>query len=312
MSDLLVAARAGDRDAFTALVTPHLRSLHLHCYRMLGSYADADEALQDTLLRAWRSFGTFADRAPLLHWLYRISTTTCLKALQRRGRQPVLTGEITYLQPYPDVALPDPAAVVEQNETVALAFITALQRLPATQRAVLILRDVLVWSSAEVAELLGTTVAGVNSALQRARGTLQSDQVRVAAPLSEQERDVLDRFLQAWRRCDIPALAAVLREDAILNMPPEEAVFVGRQAIAGFFATVPAGGKLDLVQLVETRANGHPALAAYLPTDDGACRGYGIMVLTVADGQVATITGFPDPEIFRYFGLPGTPPQMSE
>jgi RNA polymerase sigma-70 factor (ECF subfamily) len=281
---------------------------------MLGSYDDAEEAVQETLLRAWRALGTYEERAPLAHWLYRITTTTCLKVIDGRRRRPVTAGEIPYLQPYPDLLLEqlsdadgDPAAIVERRETVTLAFITSLQRLPATQRAVLILRDVLAWSGAEVAELLDTSVPAVNSALQRARATLRSDKAPTPArPLSRRERQVVDRFVWAWQRCDIPALAALLREDAILSMPPEQVQIRGRDDIAAFLATVPAGGRLDLIPLVPTRASGQPALAAYLPDTSGRCRGYGLMVLTVADDALARITGFPDPALFAHFGLPAT------
>jgi len=318
VTGLLDAARSGDGEAFRALVAPHLRSLHVHCYRMLGSYDDAEEAVQEALLSAWRGLDSYESRAPLLHWLYRITTTTCLKTLRTRTRRPVTVAEVTHLQPYPDRLLDqltdadgDPAAVVQRRESVALAFIAALQQLPATQRAVLILRDVLTWTSAEVADLLQTSVPSVNSALQRARTTLRAMDSPTAqrnGPLDARDRQVMDRFLRAWQRCDIPALAALLREDAILRMPPEAVEIHGRDRVAEFFATVPADGRLDLIPLLRTEANGHPALAAYLPDDSGRCRGYGIMVFTVADGAVATITGFPDPGLFSIFGLPATPP----
>jgi RNA polymerase sigma-70 factor (ECF subfamily) len=314
---LLAAARGGDGDSFRALVEPHLRALHLHSYRMLGSYDDAEEAVQDTLLRAWQGLGGYEARAPLRHWLYRITTTTCLKMINRRARDPLTnTVDVAWLQPYPDALLDqltdpgaDPAAIVDSRESVALAFIAALQLLPATQRAVLILRDVLAWPAQQVADLLDTTVAAVNSALQRARVTL-AHTGRAEAPArpgSERERRVVDAFLRAWHDCDIPALAALLRDDATLTMPPQALRFVGRHAVTEFFATVPAEGRLDLIQLVQTRANGHPTVAAYLPDGTtGDCRGYGIMVLTVAGDQVATITGFPDPDLFPVFALPTT------
>jgi RNA polymerase sigma-70 factor (ECF subfamily) len=319
---LLAAARAGDGEAFRALVAPHLRALHVHCYRMLGSLDDADEAIQESLLRAWRALDTFQGRAPLRHWLYRITTTTSLKAIRGRTRRPIPAGEVTHLQPYPDRYLDqltdaggDPAAIVERRESVALAFVTALQRLPATPRAALVLRDVLGWNAREVAELLDTSVPAVNSALQRARATMSTDMstdtttdgptaARPARPLSDHERQVLDRFVDAWQRCDIPALAAVLREDVILTMPPQPVEIIGREQVREFLATVPAGGRLDLIRLVRTRANGQPALAAYLPDESDQCRGYGIMAFTVADGAIATITGFPLPHLFAHFGLP--------
>lgn len=313
---LLDAARAGDDAAFQALVAPHLRALHLHSYRMLGSYHDAEEALQDALLRAWQGLAGYENRAPLRHWLYRITTTSCLKMINRRRREPITsTLDVTWLQPYPDTLLDqltdpdaDPAAIVERRESVALAFIAALQVLPATQRAVLILREVLGWPAQQVAELLDTTVPAVNSALQRARAALAhtrtSGTIPTGRPDSVRERHLIEAFLRAWHANDIPALAALLREDATLTMPPQTLAFVGRDAVAEFFATVPAEGRLDLINLVEVRANGHPALAAYLPDSGGACRGYGIMVLTLDGDRVATITGFPDPDLFRAFGLP--------
>jgi RNA polymerase sigma-70 factor (ECF subfamily) len=317
LPDALAAARAGDSDAFQALVSPYFRSLHLHCYRMLGSYDDAEEATQDAMLRAWRGLSTFEGRAPLRHWLYRIATTTCLRMIERRRRTPISVGEITHLQPYPDRLLEqvsdvtlDPAAAVEQRETVALAFVSALQRLPATQRAVLILRDVLAWTSAEVADLLQTSVPAVNSSLQRARTTMKaSARPTTVKALSARERNVLDRFVRAWQDCDIQALADLLREDAVLSMPPASATIVGRDRVVEFLATVPAGGRLDLIRLVPTRANGQPALAAYLPDADGQCRGYGLMVFAVVDDAVAEIVGFPDPALFERFDLPPAPPE---
>jgi RNA polymerase sigma-70 factor (ECF subfamily) len=314
--ELLAAARGGDGDAFRALIAPHLRALHLHSYRMLGSYDDAEEAVQETLLRAWQGLRGYQARAPLRHWLYRITTTTCLKMINRRARDPLTnTGDVTWLQPYPDALLDqltdpgaDPAAIVDRRESVALAFIAALQLLPATQRAVLILRDVLTWPTQQVADLLDTTVAAVNSALQRARATLAHTQPATAPapPHSERERRVVTAFLRAWHDRDIPALAALLRDDVTLTMPPQALQFVGQHAVAEFFATVPAEGRLDLIQLVQTRANGHPAMAAYLPDSTGDCHGYGIMVLTITGDQIATITGFPDPDLFPTFHLPTT------
>ncbi|MCI0688000.1 MAG: RNA polymerase subunit sigma-70 [Sporichthyaceae bacterium] len=314
--ELLAAARAGDQRAFETLVAAdHQRAVHLHCYRMLGSLQDAEDATQETLVRAWRNLAGFEQRAPLRHWLYRIATTTCLKMLAARDRRPVSFTELTYLQPYPDRLLdrmpaadPDPAAVAENRETVALAFIAALQLLPASQRAVLVLREVLAWRAAEVADLLGSSVAAVNSALQRARTTMRTAAPTPVAPglgtLDARDREVVDRFVDAWQRNDVQGLAALLREDAILRMPPERAEFAGRSAVAAFFATVPAGGRLDRIPLTVTRANGQPCLAAYLADGEGGRREpYGLMVLTVAGGEVSAITGFPDPTLFEAFGL---------
>jgi RNA polymerase sigma-70 factor (ECF subfamily) len=318
-AELLQAACGGDSRAFQALaLAPHLRALHLHSYRMLGSYTEAEDAVQETLLRAWQGLAGFEGRAPLRHWLYRITTTTCLKMIRDRRRGPLTTADVAWLQPYPDILLDqiatvdaDPAGIAERRESVALAFIAALQLLPASQRAVLILRDVLAWPARDVASLLDTSLAAVNSALQRARATLATANPTAAAsrPLSDGERQMLDAFVRAWQACDIPALAALLRDDVTLTMPPQAIQITGRHPVADFFATVPAEGRLDLIQLVTTRANGHPSLAAYLPGDTThGCRGYGIMVITIADGHIATITGFPDPALFPLFGLPLTHP----
>jgi len=310
--ELLNAARSGDGVAFQRLVAPHLRALHVHCYRMLGSYHDAEEALQETLLRAWRALDGYEGRAPLLHWLYRIATTTCLKALAGRARLPATVDEVDYLQPYPDRLLDelpaeaDPAAEAERRESVSLAFVTALQLLPATQLAVVILRDVLDWSSAEVAELLDTTVPAVNSALQRARTTLRQAAPASPRPLAADDGAVVSRFVQAWHRRDIAGLAALLREDVIMRMPPERVELRGRAAVVGFFATVPANGRLETIRLLVTRANGQPALAAFDADDAGRWRPYGVMLLTIADDAVTSITGFPDfhdPVLFDAFGL---------
>jgi RNA polymerase sigma-70 factor (ECF subfamily) len=298
--ELLAAARAGNGEAFRELLAPHRAALHVHCYRMLGSYHDAEEAMQDALLRAWRHLDTYEQRAPLRHWLYRIATTTCLKALAGRAKLPSAVAEIDYLEPYPDRlldALPadsDPAAVVERRESVSLAFVTALQLLPATQRAALILRDVLAWRGEEVARLLETSVPAVNSSLQRARATLRQALPDTGSrPLSTDDQRVLAHFVDAWHRRDITALAALLREDVTLRMPPEATEFHGRAAVADFFATVPAEGRLETIRLVVTRANGSPALAAFEADDAGEWRPYGVMVLDLADDAIATITGFP-------------------
>jgi RNA polymerase sigma-70 factor (ECF subfamily) len=314
-ADLLAAARGGDGDAFRVLISPHVPALHVHAYRMLGSLDDADDAIQDALLCAWRALDDYRGQAPLLHWLYRITTTSSLKIIRAKARRPVTAGEIGYLQPYPDRLMDqladtgaDPAAVAERRESVALAFITALQRLPARQRATLILRDVLAWDTAEVAALLQTTVPAVNSALQRARATLSATRPSAAVSarprLDDHQRHLLDRFTDAWQRRDIDALAALLREDVVLTMPPELARITGRTQVTRFFATVPAGGRLDTIRLVPTRANGHPALGAYLPDKTDRCQGYGIMVFTTASDGIATITGFPSPGLFARFGLP--------
>ena len=318
--ELLQAALAGDKAQFELLVEPHVRELHVHCYRMLGSFHDAEDATQETLLRAWRHLHTFQGRAPLRAWLYRIATTSCLKMLQSRQRRRSAAGpegpEMPYLEPYPDRLLddlphdgPDPAALAEQRESVALAFVVALQQLTARQRAVLVLREVLGWSAAEVAELLETSVPAVNSALQRARATLGQAPPTAgssARSLPAQEQDVLRRFMLAWQRRDLQGLAALLAEDAVLEMPPQSLRYLGREQVARFFGAVPADGRLDRIRLVATRANGQPALAAYLSAADGADRAYGLMVVVVVGDRIQAITGFQDASLFQGFGLPQT------
>jgi RNA polymerase sigma-70 factor, ECF subfamily len=316
--ELLRAALAGDQTSFHLLVEPHARELHVHCYRMLGSFHDAEDATQETLLRAWRFLFTFQGRGSLRAWLYRIATTTCLKAIQARRPHGADGSDVPYLEPYPDRLLddlpadgPDPAAVAEQRDSVALAFVAALQRLTARQRAVLLLRDVLEWKASEVAGLLETSVPAVNSALQRARAGLGRAAPLAAVStrsLNHQDRVVLDRFMTAWQRRDIDGLVGLLREDAVLHMPPVALRYVGREQIAGFLRTVPAEGRLDRIRLVATRANGQPAVAAYLPSD-GGLEAYGVMVLTVVDEAIKAITGFQDPSLFAAFGLSQSRPR---
>ena len=315
--EVLAAARAGDTEAFHTLVAPHLRALHLHSYRMLGSYTDAEEAVQEATLRAWRGLGSYQGTGPLRHWLYRITTTTCLKMINRRRRDPLTdTADVAWLQPYPDALLDelpatdaDPAAIAERRESVALAFIAALQLLPATQRATLILREVLGWPAREVADLLGTTVAGVNSALQRARATLASaapsaDTAR--DPLDKRQQRLLDAFLRAWHACDIPALAALLRDDVTLTMPPQAIRLLGRDAVAGFYTALMSANRE--YHLVPTRANGQPAFGTYLraPTD-GIRHGTGLLVLTLAGDRISAVTRF-DNSVLPWFGLPRSLP----
>jgi RNA polymerase sigma-70 factor (ECF subfamily) len=234
--------------------------------------------------------------------------------IERRGRTPAKGNDVAWLQPYPDTLLDkltdpdaDPAAILDRRESVALAFITALQLLPGTQRAVLILREVLDWPAQQVAELLGTTVAAVNSALQRARATLARTDVNSTMPqrLDAGQRRVLDAFVQAWHARDLDAIAALLRDDATLTMPPEAIRIAGRDEVVRFFATIPAAGQLDLIRLVVTLANGQPALAAYIhDADRDEGQAYGIMVFTIVDDAIDAIVGFPGPDLFSVFGLP--------
>jgi RNA polymerase sigma-70 factor (TIGR02960 family) len=293
-----------DERAFALLIEPHKRALHLHCYRMLGSLQDADDALQETMLRAWQGSDRYEPRARLGTWLHTIATNVCLTAIARRRSRPAeATEELEHLQPYPDRLLED----LVVRETVELAFITAIQLLPPKQRAVLILRDVLGWSAKEVAAALGDSVGAVTSALQRARNGLEGTRRPVATP-SERERVLVKRFMAAWDEVDLDGLVALLREDAVMTMPPERMRIAGARAIGDFFGSVPQGGRLDQIRLVPTATNRQPALAAYAPGDDGKHRPYGLMVLEIDGPVISGIFGFPDPWLFEQCGLP---PQLN-
>lgn len=325
---LLDQARAGDQAAFSGLVTRYEAGIRLHCYRMLGSFHDAEDVTQEVLVRAWRHLGSFDGRSSLRTWLYRIATNRCLTSRARQPREapagaafapPVpnaLDVEVADLGPLPDAYLgglapQEPGTVYDLRESVSLAFLTVIQLLPARQRAVLLLRDVLGFSAAETAQLLEMTVAGANSALQRARAALEPHRAsgRVPGkprPAGDQtERQLLGRYVAAWHANDIPALLSLLREDALLTMPPFPAAYRGRHAIGQFLRSVPAGGRLDQITLVPTRANLQPAVAAYVRDEDGGgSSAYGIMVLTVDGDHIIEITGFADPGLFPDFGLP--------
>jgi RNA polymerase sigma-70 factor (ECF subfamily) len=289
-----------DERSFALLIEPHRRPLHLHCYRMLGSLHDADDALQETMLRAWKGSDRYEPRAQLAAWLHAIATNVCLSVLARRRSHPVeLAEDLDHLQPYPDGLLDD----LVQRETVELAFIAAIQQLPPKQRAVLILRDVLGWSAKEVAEALEDSVGAVTSALQRARAGLHPAQRPDTAPAGR-ERALVERFMAAWDAVDIEALVALLTEDAVLTMPPERMRIAGARAIGEFFAAVPLEGRLDEIRLLETAANRQPALAAYALGDDGKHRPYGLMVLEVEGERISGIFGFPDPWLFGQCDLP--------
>ena len=329
----LAAALAGDEDAFRRLTDAYRRELHLHCYRMLGSLHEAEDGVQETLLRAWRHLASFRQsqgRGSFRAWLYRIATNVCLS--QRRRRRPEVAGlppalveavarstepAIT-LSPYPDAWLDqleassgDPVAAYDLSESVQLAFLAAIQLLPPRQRAVLILRDVLGWSAEEVARLLESTTASVNSALQRARSTLE--QQRAAgrlnaarpAPSGEVEQSLVRRYIEAWDAVDVGRLAGLLKSDVVLTMPPLPLRYAGRDAVAEFFATIPAGGALDRFRLVATRANRQPALAVYRrDAESQAFRAWGMFVFGLDGDAIAEITAFVDPRLVPLFGLP--------
>jgi RNA polymerase sigma-70 factor, ECF subfamily len=307
--ELLAAATAGDEQAFVQLTAPLRRPLHVHCYRMLASVHDADDALQETMLRAWRGINRFEPRAELSSWLYRIATNVCLRMIEQRGRREAAAVD-AYLQPYPDVLTPEDE--LERRETVGLAFVAAVQLLPPRQRAALILRDVLGWSAREAADLLGVSVAAANSALQRARDRVERERregtlTREHRPPDDQEEAALmRRFVEAWEAVDIRRLTALLADDSLLTMPPELMRIRGPAEIGGFFATVPMDGRLELIRLRPTRANGQPALAAYVQESPGEpFRAYGIMVFALEGERIAGITGFAGyPELYPVFGLP--------
>lgn len=288
-----------DEQAFALLIEPHRKALHLHCYRMLGSLHDADDALQETLLRAWKGSERYEPRARLSAWLHTIATNVCLTAIARTRAQPVdLVEDIDYLQPYPDRLLDD----LVERETVELAFIAAIQLLPPKQRAVLILRDVLGWTAREAAAALGDSVGAVTSALQRARAGVERARPRRVAPAGD-ERALVQRFMAAWEAVDVEALVGLLTDDAVMTMPPERMRVASARAIGDFFASVPLDGRLDEIRLIATAANRQPAFAAYA-RDDGKYAPYGLMVMAAADGRITGIVGFPDPWLFEQFGLP--------
>jgi RNA polymerase sigma-70 factor, ECF subfamily len=308
---LVAAAARGDERAFGALAEPHRRALHLHCYRMLGSFHDADDALQETLLRAWRNLDRFTPRPSLGAWLHAIATNVCLTVLERRRQRPEVPvadagegswGELLHLQPYPDRLLDE----VERRETVELAFVTAVQLLPPKQRAVLILRDVLGWRAAEVAELVGTSTAAVNSALQRARALLDRVAPRpdeVPELTDTEQKELVERYATAFEHADMTALTALLAEDAVWEMPPVPDWFRGRDTIARLIAfrcpLFPDGGRTIL-----TGANGQPACALYVPDGTGGYEAHSLMVLTFSGPAVAKVTDFQDLSLFATFGLP--------
>ncbi|MGH3064631.1 MAG: RNA polymerase subunit sigma-70 [Gaiellaceae bacterium] len=311
--ELLEAAAAGDELAFVQLTAPLRRRLHAHCYRMLGSVHDADDALQETMLRAWRGIGRFEPRAELSSWCYRITTNVCLRMIEQRGRWDAASVD-GFLQPYPDVLFEPatPEREAERRETIGLAFVTAMQLLPPRQRAALVLRDVLGWSARETADMLGVSVAAANSALQRARERVERERregtlARAHRPADERaEKAVMRRFVEAWEAVDIERLTGLLADDALMTMPPEPMHVIGPAEIGGFFSTVPMDGRLDLIRLRPTRANGQPALAAFVQESPGEpFRSYGIMVFALDGDRVAGITGFAGyPELFPVFELP--------
>ena len=343
---LLARAQAGDGEAFGQLTEPFRRELHVHCYRMLGSAQDAEDALQETLVAAWRGMGQFEGRSSLRAWLYRIATNQCLNALRgSKGRalaarrdaaaqgggvpgagapgqamslpEPATTDEPVWLEPYPDTLLaelpdtaPGPEARYEARESISLAFIVALERLPPGQRAALVLRDALGYRAAEAADILECSLDTVNGWLKRARaalaGLLPADALAQAPlPGSAAERDAVGRFTDAFERGDVAALVAMLTDDARLIMPPWPLGFRGRPAAAGLLSTVVFHGGTRRFLLVPTRANGQPAFACYFTDSDApATSGNGMIVLSLAGSRISGVTWFLDNALLSRFGVP--------
>jgi RNA polymerase sigma-70 factor, ECF subfamily len=301
---LLAAAQAGDEQAFRGLVEPYRHALEVHCYRMLGSIQDAEDLAQETLLRAWRALDRFEPHVQFQTWLYRIATNACLDELKRRPRRPEL------IDPFPDqpvreaeAPLYDPEARYALREGMELALVRAIQQLPGRQRPVLIFRDVLGWSAPEVAELLESTVASVNSALQRARATIEEHlPAPQASALEPDERQLLGRYIDAFERDDVEGLVALLREDAVLRMPPQPSV-IGPRAIARFFRETAAHGDLSRMRLTPTRANGRPALVVQRRAED-VLRPHGILVLDVTSESIVGIDAFINPALVARFAVP--------
>jgi RNA polymerase sigma-70 factor (TIGR02960 family) len=331
-TDLIARARAGDGEAFGQLVDPHRRELQVHCYRILGSTADAEDALQETLLAAWQGLGGFEGRASVRTWLYRIATSRCLNARRSSKRRPrtdvrppglnppeaTRLGEVVWLEPYPDVLLegladhrPDPEARYEAREAISLAFVTALQVLPPRQRAVLILRDVLGFHASEVADMLDSSEESVTSALKRARAALQRrlppswEREPPPPPNSASEQELVERFTRAFEAGDVDDVVALLTDDVWLTMPPLPLEYQGRELATRFLTAVWQ----DLgYRLIATRANGQPAFGFYVRDPRArVAHANGLLVLTVAGSQISALTRF-DNSVLPRFGLPRTLP----
>jgi RNA polymerase sigma-70 factor, ECF subfamily len=324
-----------ERDAFQELVEPFRFQLQVHCYRMLGSYYEAEDLVQETFLRAWRARERFEGRTSLRNWLYRIATNACLNALARGSKsRKVMPGtygppatatvlplgkpttEIAWLEPYPDAALPDladeapgPEARYEMHESVHLAFVAAIQQLPPRQRAVLLLRDVLGWSANETAELLESTVASVNSALQRARASVEARAPHADAlefdTKDADQQDLLGRYITAWEASDIESLVTLLRQDAVMSMPPWQEWYLGPDAIRGFLKWGMREGRR--FRLVATRANGQPAFGQYMWQAENPAAGFqahAFIVLRLDRNAISALTIFVDRQLVTKFGLP--------
>jgi RNA polymerase sigma-70 factor (TIGR02960 family) len=331
----MTRARAGDGDAFGQLVNPYRAEIRVHCYRMLGSLQDAEDVVQDTLLAAWRGLVGFEERASLRTWLYRIATNRCLNARRSTSRrrakewdvpgveppEPTRLGEVPWLQPYPDALLEGvidvpagPEARYEQTASISLAFVTALQLLPPRQLAVLVLRDVLGFSPGEVASMLGSTVEAVNSALKRARAGLERKRASGGVPQfllpvhSSSEETIVNKFVAAYESSDLDSLVALLTDDVFITMPPLPFEYKGREPTSRLFASIFGSGRT--FDLLRTRANGQPALGAYVRDAGGTSHGVGLFVLTVTGDAICAMTRFEN-SVLPWFGLPRSMPSPS-
>jgi RNA polymerase sigma-70 factor (TIGR02960 family) len=331
-SELMSRARAGDAVAFRELTEPHRRELRVHCYRMLGSFQDAEDVLQEALLAAWQGLRGFEGRASLRAWLYKIATNRCLNARRSASRritraydvpavtppEPTRLGEVTWLEPFPDTlfeavggAAFGPHVRYEQSESISLSFVTALQVLPRRQLAVLILCDIVGFESSEVADMLGSTRDSVNSALKRARAKLQDrpprsdDRPSAAAHSSTHEGELIAKFARAWESADVDAVVALLTNDVFISMPPFPNEYEGRELAARFFASIFEAGRR--FELVLTKANGQPAFGAYLRTDSGVSQGAGLYVLALGADGISALTRF-EQHVLGWFGLPPSLP----
>jgi RNA polymerase sigma-70 factor (TIGR02960 family) len=330
--DLLARARAGDGEAFGQLIEPYRRELQVHCYRILGSLADAEDALQDTLLSAWQGLARFEGRASVRTWLYRVATSRCLDSLRSAARrnptstppaggdppEPTRRGEVLWLEPYPDILLdtiadsaPGPEARYETRESISLAFVKGLQLLPPRQRAAVILRDVLGFHASEAAALLDTSEEAVTSALKRARATLQrrypppEQREPPPPPGCPAEQDLVEQLTRAFETADVAGIVALLTEDAWLTMPPLPLEYQGRELAAQFLTAVRLGRTW---RLIPTRANGQPAFGFYIRDPQASvCHALGLLVLTLSGSRICAMTRF-DNSVLPHFGLPRTLP----
>ncbi len=317
---------SADPEDFPRLADPFRRELFAHCYRMVGSVHDAEDLVQETYIRAWKAYHGFEGRSSLRTWLYRIATNVCLTALEDKGRRPLPTGlgapsidasaplvsseEVLWLEPVPDSMIADPAQQAADRDTIRLAFIAALQHLPARQRAVLILRDVLKWRAAEVAEALEISTAAVNSVLQRAHAQMAKANLTaesITEPVADDQKELLEKYVAAFWEKDITTIVSLLKQDAVWEMPPFVGWYQGAENI-GRLIDVNCPGGVHEMRMVQTSANGQPAFGLYMKQLNGDYTPFHLQVLTIEDGRVAHVGAFFEPRLFETFGLPAVLP----